>query len=298
MALTKHLNSLRQYSKRSEMVSLRLLPVIAVVGRKKSGKTSMVKILIENLRAKGYRVMSAKHVDVKGFTIDKEGTDTWWHAKAGANPVVCISDSETAVVYRNGTRDFTLGGLVKYAAEDVDLIVVEGFSKWVIKDDSVAKIVMVNNRSEYEEYSRDVGGPVLSFCSHSAESAQGEILRAEEDFDRILKSVTGFLEDAKELNRILGQLPGLDCGRCSYMKCLLLARAMQRGEASIRDCVVKYADRKPKSTVLIEGKSVPLVPYISELIASTVLAMVSTLKGADVKGREHVEVRISGEPSA
>ena len=59
--------------------------IIAVVGGRKSGKTTAVEVLVEGLVEHGYKVATVKHVSQKNFTMDTEGKDTWRHAKAGAS---------------------------------------------------------------------------------------------------------------------------------------------------------------------------------------------------------------------
>ena len=271
---------------------MRKVPVIAVIGRKKSGKTSLIKSLIKSLKAVGYNVMSAKHVDVKGFTIDSEGTDTWWHSKMGANPVVCISESETAVIYKDGESTFGLDELLVYARKPKDLILMEGFSRWILENEDVGKIVMVKDESECEEYSKKVKEPVICFCSYFI-GGREKILAAEEDFEEILGKVRSFIEDRRRIYEILDQLPGLNCGKCSYGSCLGLAKAVHTGEASLDDCTVRSSRKGQRCVILIDGKEVPVVPFVSEIIGKAVLAMVSTLKGVDIEGGERVEVKIS-----
>jgi len=267
------------------------IPVVAVIGRKKSGKTTLIKSLIRELGARGFKVMSAKHVDIEGFTIDREGTDTWWHSKAGANPVVCVSNSEIAIIYKKKTADFKIENLARYAGE-ADIVLMEGFSRWTLTDESIAKIVMLRKKYEREEYSKRIKGPILCFCSYSLNQDEGDILNATRDFEKIIKKIEDFINKKKELYAILEQLPGLNCGRCPYRTCLGLAKAVQKGEASIENCTVEAHRRKLKSSVLVNGKNVPMIPYISELIRRTVLAMASTLKGIDIEGNEYVQVRI------
>ncbi|MCD6530163.1 molybdopterin-guanine dinucleotide biosynthesis protein B [Candidatus Bathyarchaeota archaeon] len=271
---------------------MRKVPVIAVIGRKKSGKTSLIKSLIKSLKAVGYNVMSAKHVSVKDFTIDREGTDSWWHSKMGANPVVCVSGSETAVIYKDGDSVFSVDELSTYMKEDNDLILMEGFSRWILDDGDVGKIVMVKSESEYEEYSKKVKEPIICFCSYFI-GGREKILAAEEDFEDILRKVRSFVEDRRRIYEILDQLPGLNCGRCSYRSCLGLAKAIHAGEASLDDCTVRSSRKGQRCVILIDGKEVPVVPFVSEIIGKAVLAMVSTLKGVDIEGGEHVEVKIS-----
>ena len=46
-----------------------LPPIISIVSKKRSGKTTLIEKLIPELRAKGYRVGTVKH-DSHGFDMD------------------------------------------------------------------------------------------------------------------------------------------------------------------------------------------------------------------------------------
>jgi molybdopterin-guanine dinucleotide biosynthesis protein A len=57
------------------------LPIVSFIGKKKSGKTTVVLGVIKELRNRGYRVAALKH-DTHGFEVDVPGTDSyrfrWW----------------------------------------------------------------------------------------------------------------------------------------------------------------------------------------------------------------------------
>jgi len=136
------------------------IPVIAVLGRKKSGKTRLIEVLIKSLRKEGYRVASGKHVHEKFFSIDKEGTDTWRHKKAGANKVLLASDSETSILVNR--RMHSLQELLAYA-DDCDVLVLEGFSSLVLKHPGVGKIVCFKSEEERIEYKS--ASPLIGYHS-------------------------------------------------------------------------------------------------------------------------------------
>ncbi len=45
-------------------------------------------------------------------------------------------------------------------------------------------------------------------------------------------------------------------------------------------------------TVKINGKGLPLNPFVQRMIRKAVLAMLSTLKGVEIQGDETLEIRI------
>lgn len=100
-------------------------PVISIIGKSKSGKTTLIEKLIPELRRRGFRIGVIKHA-FHAFEIDKKGKDSWRHKAAGAEKVVVSSPRFVTMV-----KDFEgedLDALVNYFS-DVDLVITEGFKK-------------------------------------------------------------------------------------------------------------------------------------------------------------------------
>jgi len=103
------------------------LPVVSFVGKKKSGKTTVVLGVLRELRSRGYRVAVLKH-DTHGFEVDVPGTDSHRFREAGAE-VVGISSPDKYVWQNTATQEPSLLELARQVAEPVDLIITEGFKK-------------------------------------------------------------------------------------------------------------------------------------------------------------------------
>lgn len=101
-------------------------PIVSVVGKSDSGKTTLVEGLIRELKRRGYRVGTIKH-DAHSFQIDHPGTDTWRHAQAGSDHVVISSPQQVASI-RRVERELTLAELAE-AMPDVDIILTEGYRR-------------------------------------------------------------------------------------------------------------------------------------------------------------------------
>ena len=71
------------------------LPIVSFIGKKKSGKTTVVLGVIKELRSRGYRVAALKH-DTHGFEVDVPGTDSYRFREVGAE-VVGISSPDKYV---------------------------------------------------------------------------------------------------------------------------------------------------------------------------------------------------------
>ena len=103
------------------------LPIVSFIGKKKSGKTTVLLGVIGELRARGYRVAVLKH-DTHGFDVDIPGTDSYRFRELGAEVVGIASPDK--YVWLNGTaEERPLGELVRQIREPVDLVITEGFKR-------------------------------------------------------------------------------------------------------------------------------------------------------------------------
>jgi molybdopterin-guanine dinucleotide biosynthesis protein B len=104
-----------------------MVPIISIVGKSDSGKTTLIEKLLPELTRRGYRVATVKH-DIHGFEVDREGKDSWRHKKAGAHTVI-ISSSQKVALIRDVESDLRLDELRERFIQDVDLILSEGYKK-------------------------------------------------------------------------------------------------------------------------------------------------------------------------
>lgn len=74
------------------------MKIITIVGIRKSGKTSTVTALIEAIRRRGRSVGTCKTVFCPTFSIDKPGSNTARHLRAGAQLVASRGKRETALI--------------------------------------------------------------------------------------------------------------------------------------------------------------------------------------------------------
>ncbi|RJQ55164.1 MAG: molybdopterin-guanine dinucleotide biosynthesis protein B [Actinobacteria bacterium] len=102
------------------------IPVVSVVGKSDSGKTTFLEKLIPELKRRGHRVATVKH-DVHGFDIDVPGKDTWRHGKAGAD-FVFISGPERMAMIRRQSRELALDEIAELA-DGADILLTEGYKK-------------------------------------------------------------------------------------------------------------------------------------------------------------------------
>lgn len=103
------------------------LPVVSFVGKKKSGKTTVLIGVIEELCRRGLRIAVIKH-DTHGFDVDIPGTDSYRLREAGA-VVTGLSSPDMNMVVSRTTEEVSLEHLVARIAEPVDLVITEGFKQ-------------------------------------------------------------------------------------------------------------------------------------------------------------------------
>jgi molybdopterin-guanine dinucleotide biosynthesis protein MobB len=100
-------------------------PVVSIVGRSKSGKTTLIEKLIPILKARGYRVGTVKHHAHPGFNIDIPGKDTWRHGQAGSDHVVIAAPDKMASIVRL-PAPLSLPEILA-GMQDVDIVLTDGY---------------------------------------------------------------------------------------------------------------------------------------------------------------------------
>jgi molybdopterin-guanine dinucleotide biosynthesis protein B len=104
-----------------------LPPVLSIISKKNSGKTTLLEKLIPELKARGYRVGTVKH-DTHGFEIDHKGKDTWRHKKAGAETVAISSPWKISVI-KDVAVEMEIDEIVAQHFADMDIVITEGYKR-------------------------------------------------------------------------------------------------------------------------------------------------------------------------
>jgi molybdopterin-guanine dinucleotide biosynthesis protein B len=119
-------------------------PIVSVIGKSKSGKTTLLEKLVQELKSRGYRVATIKHTP-QGVSFDEPGKDSWRHLQAGSEAVV-ISSPDKVVMIKPVTQDSTLDEVARLLGEDYDIILTEGFKQ--------------GNAPKIEVHRKDTGPPL------------------------------------------------------------------------------------------------------------------------------------------
>ncbi|HNV56569.1 MAG TPA: molybdopterin-guanine dinucleotide biosynthesis protein B [Smithellaceae bacterium] len=102
-----------------------MIPIVSIVGKSNSGKTTLLEKIIADLVHRGYRVATIKH-NRHGFNIDHEGKDSYRHKKAGAHTTVVSSPHQLALV-QDVDHDHSFEEIREKFISGADIILTEGF---------------------------------------------------------------------------------------------------------------------------------------------------------------------------
>jgi len=228
--------------------------ILGIYGLQDSGKTKLVEGLVAALVKKGFSVSSIKHTSHK-TSIDSEGKDTWRHWSAGSDPVVFSSAIETSLIKHS-----------KMPIEDIVTMVTTRFNP---------DVVIVEGCKD---------GPFPKVAVGDLKPRKGTIMVNPE-----LNELVAYVAREVAVERVIAELPGLDCGKCG-LDCEGLARKIVKEERKLKNCV-ELSDIDVKITVgttrIAAGK------FVSSIVENTVRGMLSSLKGYE-PGKE-VEIRLGSK---
>jgi molybdopterin-guanine dinucleotide biosynthesis protein B len=103
-------------------------PIVSIVGKSDSGKTTFLEKLIDELAGRGWRLATVKHHAHGDEDVDVPGKDSWRHRQAGAAISVVASPRQVGLV-RTLQRELTLDEIAAMIGDDVDLILAEGYKR-------------------------------------------------------------------------------------------------------------------------------------------------------------------------
>lgn len=102
-----------------------MIPIFAIVGASKSGKTTLMEKIVGELKKRNYRVAVIKH-DVHGFEIDHKGRDTYRIREAGSD-ITIISSPEKLALVEKREEESNLEEIIANHINNIDIILLEGY---------------------------------------------------------------------------------------------------------------------------------------------------------------------------
>ena len=221
------------------------MKAIALIGNKKSGKTTLASQLCSYLDRLGYRVAAAKF---SHHAFDQEDTDTAL-LSAHTQAVIGISPDQSLVQWKDQKSLFDLLPLIS-----ADVLVVEGGRDL----EAMPRIVLPKE----DESDRDLGADLALAAWQRTYGAHLPVLHSvQEVAHKVLEQ--GFL------------LAGNDCGACGRENCGLLARDILQGRARPEDCKAQHSALR----IQVNGRTLGMNPFVENLIAGCIKGMLEQLKG-------------------
>ncbi len=114
-----------------------------------------------------------------GFTMDKEGTNTWRYAKAGAKVIVAISPEEIDIIKKT---QMALNDLDKIIAllehEKLDVVFIEGFHSLIAKRADVPKIVTAKDEEGLMQTLEGTVEPIIAIAGVAAKNSTSTTFRS------------------------------------------------------------------------------------------------------------------------
>jgi molybdopterin-guanine dinucleotide biosynthesis protein B len=103
-----------------------MIPVVAIVGHSKSGKTALIAGLISEFKRRRRRVAAVKHAH-EDFDLDRPGKDSWRYAEAGCESIAILGPRRSALL-RQHDPDYSFAEVLSVAGGDADIVLIEGLS--------------------------------------------------------------------------------------------------------------------------------------------------------------------------
>ncbi len=159
-------------------------PIVSIVGKSNSGKTTLIEKLLAELTRRNYRVATVKH-DAHSFDVDHPGKDTWRHREAGA-AAVAITSSSRLFLTVNLTEPLSLDQVrALYLDGNYDLILTEGFRR-----DAAPKIEVHRKERSDELVCDPATDPLLAVASDAALDVAVPVFNLNDSVE-----ITNFIEE-------------------------------------------------------------------------------------------------------
>src|SRR4026209_680254 len=103
-------------------------PMVAIIGHKNSGKTTLLVRLAAELHRRGHRVMTIKH-GAHTFNIDPASTDTYRHYHEGHAERVAMAAPDKLALVMRWSDELSAEEIASQFMADADIVLCEGFKR-------------------------------------------------------------------------------------------------------------------------------------------------------------------------
>ena len=217
-----------------------MIPVVSIVGKTGTGKTTLIERLITEFKKRGYRVATVKHSS-RIIDIDKPGKDSWRFAEAGSDAVI-ISSLDKLAFIKSTDHDSSIDEILHVIGSELDFVLTEGFRR--------------GKAPKIEVHRKELGDGLLCSAKELCAIATDEPM--DTDVSQLPLADTQAIADFIEKNFLLQD--------------------------------------KGDTRLFINGKQVFIKPFVKDIIAKALLAMVSTLKG--ISEIRNLDISIRNKPGS
>lgn len=145
--------------------------IVTFIGWHDSGKTTLVRQVVSELKKLGYRVAVIKSSNDSGIEFDTPGTDTFLHKQAGADSVMLVAPDQMVLQTKNS--GLSLRTLAHRYFPDADIIIGEGFK-------TAKKIPKIEVFMNSDQKLRDEVHGVIAVATNIEGVAENYVFRLDE----------------------------------------------------------------------------------------------------------------------
>ncbi|MFH1963591.1 MAG: molybdopterin-guanine dinucleotide biosynthesis protein B [bacterium] len=145
-----------------------MIPVVSIVGRKNSGKTTLIKGVVPELKKKGYRIGIIKHHwhELSLEDVDRVGKDTYEHQLCGAEAVV-LSASNKLMLFQAVEEHQCIDNISHTYLRNMDIILAEGYK--------------LENKPKIEVFRQEIGRDQGLLCDQKKDNLVAVVSDSEFD---------------------------------------------------------------------------------------------------------------------
>lgn len=247
------------------------MKVFSVLGISQSGKTTTIEEIIKELKRRRYTIGTVKDIHFEGFSIDTKGTNTYRHAKAGADLVTARALYETDILFNQRLDIYDILRFYNY-----DYVILEG-----CYDANVPKILTGHNVSEINERLDNHVFAISGRIAAQVDTYKGlPVINALEN----IQTLVDLIEE-----KVFDILPDFDakcCGACGF-SCRELHARILKGIASRSDCNICTNNIK----LFVGAQEVNMVPFVQKILANAVEGVVKELEGFKSNADIRIEIK-------
>ncbi len=246
------------------------MKAFSIIGYHRTGKTTLVVNLLEELKKRGYKVASIKDIHRADFTMEKEDSNSQKHLKASENVVFARGLKETHQIWK---RQLSLNEMLSHL--DADFVIVEGMKK-----SPLPKILCAEDEQQLNE-----------LCDDTVFAVSGNYAEENSEFKKLpTYPTTTNIEKLVDLieEKVFPKLPLKENCKACKLSCREMTAQILQGNKTRNDCATeKYFGIRLK----VNAQDIELVPFVQKAFKDSILGFVRNLKGAD---RGKVEIVIEG----